>query len=31
MKQQSTFSAFHFELTKALPTWQLSAQKKLSI
>jgi len=26
MKQQSTLSGFHFELTKPLSTWQLSAQ-----
>jgi len=25
MKQQSTFPVFHFELTKAVRTWQLSA------
>jgi len=25
MKQQSTFPVFHFELTKTLPAWQLSA------
>jgi len=29
MKQQSTFPVFHFELTKALPTWQLSAQNNV--
>jgi len=26
MKQQSTFPVFHFEFTKTLPTWRLSAQ-----
>jgi len=25
MTQKSTFPVFHFELTKTLPTWKLSA------